>query len=731
MKLSLVIVAALSLLQDPRLNVRIITDEADAVLARDWNAVASSEGYRRLKDREAGMQRAIVDSAFRAFVLSDELQQRAPALKATLTKWSRLDAGLAGQKALAYLPSNAQITARIYPVIKPRSNSFVWDADTNPAIFLYVDPKKTEAQFQNTLTHELHHIGYSNVCKQKREGVAGYAGTFGEGRAVLAAAGSPFVHPHAVSPDSERVVWDRDFAKVASDMQRMERYFSGIHDGSLSEKQADEQWMQFVAPEGVPQGAFYTVGYLMARTVEEQLGRARLVATLCDPISFMKDYNEAATRAAKKSAKTLPVWSSDFLTRLSARPAPRISLATIQKASTLADSAQKAYREKRYVESAQQYERAAVMPGYPGAGSAWYNAACSWALAGDAAKALIALQKTVDAGWHNAAHAKVDTDLVILHNSAEYARIVAQMETIEKRIATERADLNKVKLVTSDITNFWRAYDMAAAETSFVAKRNIFEREYLGRASPGLLDYYFSKIKNLDNMTRFVTKQKRFYDSVRPQTLRTNENAEQIRSGLKRLQDLYPEATFPDVYFVIGTLTSGGTASSNGMLIGTEMYSATKSTPKDELPSGIARIMGTSEQLPNTVVHELVHYLQRGGNATLLSGAIREGTAVYLAEIAMPMTTQPYFMTWGAAHENEVRERFLKEQDSSDWSQWIGNNGSASEEWPADLGYFIGYRIAENYVNRAADRKQAIRDLLLLQDPKVVLQRSGYANEVR
>jgi hypothetical protein len=122
-----------------------------------------------------------------------------------------------------------------------------------------------------------------------------------------------------------------------------------------------------------------------------------------------------------------------------------------------------------------------------------------------------------------------------------------------------------------------------------------------------------------------------------------------------------------------------------------------------------------------------VHSLQRGGDQRLLSGAIREGTAVYLAELALPAPASPYFMSWGRAHEAQVRDRFLREMNGNDVSQWIGNNGRATEEWPADLGYFIGYRIAEEYVKRASDRREAIKDLIVMKDAKEILEKSGYA----
>ena len=137
----------------PRVDVRLVTDEADAVLAilaerrrgaepaaDDWKRLFASEGYVRLARREASLSRAFTDDEFKSFVLSADLLARADALAATLGAWKRTDPSAAARRALAYLPAEARIRAKIYPVIKPRDNSFVFEADTDPSIFLYVDP---------------------------------------------------------------------------------------------------------------------------------------------------------------------------------------------------------------------------------------------------------------------------------------------------------------------------------------------------------------------------------------------------------------------------------------------------------------------------------------------------------------------------------------------------------------------------------------------------------------
>ena len=236
-----------------QVNVRLVADEAEAVLAimvkkrsqqtptdADWQRVFQSEGYVRLKQRETSMQRSFDDADFRAFVLSDQLAERAQALEETLSRWKQADISRAARLALAYLPKDTRITAKIYPVIKPRENSFVFDVKDDPAIFLYLDPTVSREKFENTLAHELHHIGYSSSCPSKHtsdeiaklpanaQAVLKWIGAFGEGFAMLAAAGGPDVHPHAVSGPKERARWDGDVANFNDDLKKVEKFYLDI-----------------------------------------------------------------------------------------------------------------------------------------------------------------------------------------------------------------------------------------------------------------------------------------------------------------------------------------------------------------------------------------------------------------------------------------------------------------------------------------------------------------------
>lgn len=313
-----------------RVNLHLVTDEAEAVLAilakkklnsaiteEDWRTLFASEGYVRLKRREASFKRDFTDEDFKAFVLSDKLAQQGPVLAETLAAWKRAILDAAAKRALAYLPADAHIQAKIYPVIKPRENSFVFEVNTDPAIFLFLNPATTKQQFENTIAHEFHHIGYSTSCPRKDvaadiaqrpknvQQLMQWMSAFGEGFAMLAAAGGPNIHPHRFSKPEDRDRWDRDVANYPNDLKKVEQFFLDILAGKLSEDEKQKIGFSFF---GV-QGPWYTVGWKMATLIEKTFGRAKLLECMCDQRKLLATYNLAATRNNQKKGEPLPLWS--------------------------------------------------------------------------------------------------------------------------------------------------------------------------------------------------------------------------------------------------------------------------------------------------------------------------------------------------------------------------------------------------------------------------------------
>jgi hypothetical protein len=81
---------------------------------------------------------------------------------------------------------------------------------------------------------------------------------------------------------------------------------------------------------------------------------------------------------------------------------------------------------------------------------------------------------------------------------------------------------------------------------------------------------------------------------------------------------------------------------------------------------------------------------------------------------------------YGLAHEHELWIEFQREMNGTDASNWL-YNGDRSKDRPADLGYFVGARICGAYYARAADKRQAIKEIFAMPDPAAFLAKSGYA----
>ena len=327
-----------------RVQLRFDTSEAEVVLAilakrkanqpvadADWQWLVSTEPYVRLKKREAGMHRDFSDADFRKFVLSDDLAGRAPALEKTLADWKQADLSQAATRALAYLPDDAVIHAKVFPVIKPKTNSFVFEVNSDPTIFLYLDPGLNRAQFENTVAHELHHIGYASIdarveAKLKdlppdAHAAVEWAGAFGEGFAMLAAAGGPDVHPHAVSKPEDRARWDHDMANFNQDLKAVEKFLLDIAQGRL--KTEEERGKVGSSFFGV-QGPWYTVGWKMSVLIEKRYGRARLLECMTDPRELLVTYNQAAAEHNRTHPDDrLALWSPELLQAIGAeKPQP-------------------------------------------------------------------------------------------------------------------------------------------------------------------------------------------------------------------------------------------------------------------------------------------------------------------------------------------------------------------------------------------------------------------------
>lgn len=381
---------------------------------------------------------------------------------------------------------------------------------------------------------------------------------------------------------------------------------------------------------------------------------------------------------------------------------------------------------RRYAEAATLLQQLAAAEPYPsGKASAYYNLACAQALGGQPPAALRALATAQQLGFHNADLTRTDTDLTSLRASPQFAKILGRMV----KVNTQQADPRHAKLVTNDITLFWRAYDRAAQDTAHAAA--IYQREYFDKGSPGLQDYFQTKIRSARLFVQNQREKPAFYRAIRANTLRIATLTPQIRAGFIKLKALYPEAHFPNVYFVVGRLRSAGTVSGTGMLIGADQLCRTPDTPLGELSLWERNNIGALDDLPGVVAHEHIHYIQKQSNdPSLLRGALNEGMADFMAELVTGRSTNARLQAYGLAHEKQIWADFSREMGGRDWKNWIANADQETADKPADLGYFVGYKICQSYYQELADKKQAVHDILNISDYPAFLARSRYAEKL-
>lgn len=295
---------------------------------------------------------------------------------------------------------------------------------------------------------------------------------------------------------------------------------------------------------------------------------------------------------------------------------------------------------------------------------------------------------------------------------------------------TTNTDPNAARIVTSDINLFWAAYDKAKPENNL----NVFRDEYLKKGSAGLKDFTKLRIGNSCGLVGTIEAAPKYYAALREPSLKVASYENQVRTSFRKMKEIYPEAVFPDVYFMIGKLNSAGTVSNNGLLIGVDMFGKNEGVSLDGLTDWHKAVLAPTERIPFIVAHELIHYEQKfpqtDGEWTLLGKALNEGGADFVAELIAGDTINPHLHKYGNPIEKQLWLEFKKEMNAVDLSNWL-YQGDKAKDKPADLGYYMGYKIIESYYKNAKDKKQAVRDILEIKDFAKFLADSRYEEKFK
>lgn len=295
----------------------------------------------------------------------------------------------------------------------------------------------------------------------------------------------------------------------------------------------------------------------------------------------------------------------------------------------------------------------------------------------------------------------------------------------------ENRDPDAAGLVTEDLPRFWAAWDETAQTGNRAERVEVFQRSYLDRGTPGLEAFTRLRIHSADELVSAIDKHPRYYASLRGSSGLLEAQKPAIREALQGMAAVYPEGVFPDVYFLIGRMNSGGTLDDAGLLIGLEMYGRGNGVPLGELGEWHRAVLGELANLPDIVAHEWVHFQQSPevqDQPTLLRAALREGVADFLSELGTGRHINRHVHAWAEPRAAGLWAEFRQAMDGSDYTGWLYDT-QAGDGRPADLGYWMGYRIARAYYRRAADKRVAVRDMLHIEDEYAFLEASGVAEE--
>jgi len=399
-----------------------------------------------------------------------------------------------------------------------------------------------------------------------------------------------------------------------------------------------------------------------------------------------------------------------------------------KSAYKIGKEADQLYLAKKYSAATSNYLKVISMSDFNSQKrTAAYNAACCLALEEKGDSAFVLLNDALKYGYSNKLHLSSDSDLTILHQDNRWEELLKKVPASK----TLNSDPEKAKIITSDVHHFWEAYDLVQQDTAHA--RDIYKRYYFDKASDGMQDYMGLKVASIDKFTRHIQSHPKLYTSIRENTLKVEAYKKEIQSSFKNFKAIYPEAKFPDVYFVIGAFTSGGTISNAGLLIGTNQMSDGEGVDTEELDDRTKLLMNKSKYIPNIVSHELIHFQQKHmkRDTITLGYAIKEGMADFMGELISGNTANEKIFDWAKGKEKKIWEDFKKDMYYNRSNNWIANYSTAAEDSYPDLGYWVGYEICKSYYENSKDKEQAIYDMLHIRDYKKFLEDSKWERKVK
>jgi hypothetical protein len=282
--------------------------------------------------------------------------------------------------------------------------------------------------------------------------------------------------------------------------------------------------------------------------------------------------------------------------------------------------------------------------------------------------------------------------------------------------------------VTSDIGRFWKAYDDAQQSADPAETYGI---EYFALGTSGLWGFVPDRLVSPHHLASVVQKYRDYYVAARAYMLHIPDERAAIVADLQRFKQVDPDATFPDIYFVVGALNSAGTSVDGvGLVLGAEMLSRPPSLSGIGLPGFNAMVLSPVDRIPPTVAHELTHFNQHNADLqTLLGFTIEEGTADFMSQLVDGHNAVAAQWAFGCANEDALWAAFSKDMQSTDDAvrrPWLFSYDTGPLGAPPFIGYWLGSRIVQTFYDAQSNKQAAVAAMLNIKDFNAFLKQSGY-----
>ena len=273
-------------------------------------------------------------------------------------------------------------------------------------------------------------------------------------------------------------------------------------------------------------------------------------------------------------------------------------------------------------------------------------------------------------------------------------------------------------VITADIDHFWEAYDKITNTKDTLLQAKYLTDLFLNKGTPGLNAIRQVRDYTPKSYLDAINKHPLFWESIRKNTFKSKNMSVELQKGIDKFRAIYPAMKPASIYFTIGAFRTNGTTKDSLVLIGSELAMADQNTVTSEFPTEIGtqwRKFFDSNPIDKLVllnVHEYVHTQQKPMVHNLLSQVLYEGIAEFVSVTAMQEPSASPAIEFGKKNKARVAKAFendMYKPGKRDF--WLWSNAT-NEFGLRDLGYYIGYEIAEHFYKNASGKKAAIKHLV-------------------